>query len=583
MKKINLDKILLGLVLIPSVLLVSSSFISPNSNEFPDHKIDKNYQSDPNEVSFINRNENNLIPPNLFKKEKGVIKASKRIVFDSNTEYTFAIQLSDYRSLIDTMATANHYIEIDYSIEGVSGTNNYEHSNICRPQYFLNSFKTLNKKEPMGFKIALDEKNSRILAIIHSYNSSNNKKITINKFDFAFNAAKHFGNVVQIHAYKGNETNYKEYEDYSHAPAGLNNDFTGPFKDKTELDINVRYKEKDMLTVNDFKNTILAFDKYDYEYKNVEIKSDSYTNATRNLNTKLPIVFIAKDNNNNEATITFNITVFDDENPKIKPLHDTIKFSYKEDITLEKIRTKFQITDNYTKNPEIIVNGISLNQKLSVGNYPIEIVAKDSSNNQETYKSTLQVIDDVLPELTGPSFIQTNVNTLLSENEIIKMYEANDEIDKKVPISIENNTYKDNYRHIGVYSLIVNATDRSGNKISKTVSVSVSDLNSPIFYLNQKVLTTYENSTINLQTLLNQLVKENIIPDDNYIDVKVKSQINIDKPLIKGEYTLSLECILDNSSSLNVPITLKVIEKEKDINIFARFFQYIKEIFDKIF
>jgi len=570
------------------VIGILTSFQSPNSTEFIDHNIDEHYSSS-RIITPKYYDDNNLIPPDFFEKDTGVLTSTYELYIPSFEDYTFVLYIKDNTSLkqLKTKSDNNFYFSyitlgeaehdiLNFTIGGEDDTT---------PVDFFTYFQTKREDSFFIIQTEFDDDFSKIFIYIQSTFDRGRKELRILNMEFNFDCSNSAGIVSDFQLYKGKlKADYPGYAEYIRAPKGLSSNMVGPYKDQTEIDLTIPYQRENMMKVDDLKQTILAFDKYDYEYKQVSVKSDLYTNSTRNLNTKLPIVFQANDESNNVSTITFNIYVVDEECPKIEQISSNIKFSYKEKITSDIIATKFKITDNYSYKPSVEIEGIELNKNLEVGKYPITLKAYDSSNNYSSIQTSIEIIDDILPNISGPSYIQTSTSKYLSDEKIISQFKAIDEIDGELPISIDSSAYKSHYNIIGEYFITLNATDKSGNKIQRVISVNVSDTSGPVFYLDKLTITTYENETIEVESILNQLIDENVIEDANYISVEVQSKQNIELNNLKqGKYQITLACKKDTNDVVNIPLTIEVLQQKKEeTNIFVQIYNFFRDLIKKI-
>lgn len=586
-KKSKLTR-LLYLILLPKFIILTSSFVLPNvENSLPSHINDPNYDSFENDYPLYKYdNEDNMLPPKLFNLDTGSIKFgpnSKYIYLTTNNIYTFVFYIKDYKDLIKDNLIGNNYFEYFYKTVGYNENSTYRS---YLPSKQLNSFDFLNyykndiptSSVPV---IKLSEDYSKIFISINTDNIHTNL-IKIMQFNLIFNSKKSSGIISLCQLYKGDISSYKGYSAFNHAPYGLNENIVGPFKDKTEINLTIPYKEN-QISVDDIKSNILAFDKGDYEYKQINIIQDSFTLYKRILNKPLKIVFKASDSFNNYSTITFNITIVDNSPPIIIQLNENIKYSYKAIINKENILSNFSIKDDYSYKVDTSITGIDLNKTNKLGKYNITIKSIDFSNNISTFDSTIEIVDDIPPIIDGPSYINANVNELLNEEEILKQFNVTDDIDKNPTLKIIENEYKNNYQNVGEYTLTLQANDSNNNETKKTIQINVVDDDGPIFYLNKTQLTMYEGDKINTTSLIKNLIKSNILSNKNYVDIAYTSssiQENISLPY--GEHQLLLTCKSDDNQIQYITLNINVISKVKNNNIFLNIINKIIEFFHSI-
>ena len=579
---------ILYLLFFPIFLTLTSSFILPNSDEVISHINDPNYDPFNNSYPLYKYdNDKNMLPPSLFKYDTGKIslkESSKPIILTENSIYTFVFYIKDYKEL------KNDYLKSDNYINYIYKTPNYGEHKIDRvykcipnstPSEFLNYYKEdkLNLLNPI---IQTSSDFSKIFLTISTTNNYTNL-FKITDFEFVFNSRQSSGIISLGQLYKGDINSYEKYYEYNHAPYGLSKDIIGPYKDKTEIDLTIPYKDN-QISVDDIKSNILAFDKGDYEYKTVYVLNDSFTQYKRVLNKPLKLTFKASDSLNNTSTITFNITIVDNIPPTITQLNEKITFSYKDIINKQSILDNFSIIDNYSYKVDTSISGINLDTSNPIGKYKIKLKSNDNSNNISTYETEIEIVDDIPPIIEGPSLINVKKGEQLSEQEILNQFKAYDEIDNNLPIKIIQNEYFSNYKTIGEYVLMIQASDKSGNTTKKTIQINVIDDSGPIFYLNKTNLTMYQGDKIDTSNLIKNLIKANLLQEKNYIDISyTSSSIQQDKQLTLGEHQLLLTCKSDDNQIQYITLNINVIQKENNTNIFSTFINKIIEFFQSIF
>jgi len=75
------------------------------------------------------------------------------------------------------------------------------------------------------------------------------------------------------------------------------------------------------------------------------------------------------------------------------------------------------------------------------------------------------------------------LSSYVSIQEILANYTAEDDIDGILELNIIKDTYTDNNKKVGVYSITISATDYSNNTATKTIQVEVFDDIKPIWYI----------------------------------------------------------------------------------------------------
>lgn len=183
-----------------------------------------------------------------------------------------------------------------------------------------------------------------------------------------------------------------------------------------------------------------------------------------------------------ETVVSYAKTNYNDE----ESFKEVIQKSFKEDLSDIKIKSKTKDSikaesDKYV----VVVNGITL-EKTGIQNVkmtlttkttkkalPIElpVTAKQLEANTEPKNKTvmLEVKDETAPIIEAKNTYTTDQGVALNLEKEIK---ANDEVSENVDLKITGDV---DYDKIGTYTVSVNATDESGNKTSKEITVNVEE------------------------------------------------------------------------------------------------------------
>lgn len=591
MFKNKFPKFLLALLILPISSLFTLSFAQPNSDAFPNHLTDPNYNAVNGNTTYSLssiENEANILPPNIYKKETGKLSFTNLVNINKNTTYTLVLFLKDGRELVNDKNVSKNGYYLQYVTAGEA-----EHQIITKeikfeksPSESLKEFENVNIEmfQPITMSIA-DDYSKIFVEINFIYERDSVKSIRLYKLDVLINNSQTSGIISQEMMYKGTKEDFKGYAEYNHAPYGLTNSMVGPYKDNSQIDIQFPFTNDTNNIINQLKSSLLAFDKGDYQYVDVEVYKDNFTEFYRSLNTKLPLTFQAKDSLGNSSKITFNIIMRDIEKPTITQIPEKIKFSYKTKLTKQDILQQFEIKDNYSYQPNVEITGIEFDKINQIGTYPIKLTVSDSSNNIETYQTEIQILDDIPPTIEGPDTINTTIETVLSSQDILDQFEIKDEIDTSTKINIDDSSYQNNCKSIGKYSVKIKAIDISGNSAEKVVTINVSDTSGPVFYINKDELTYIEGETIDTNNLLYQLIQLGYIPNSSYISAKLTSnEIDLTNKLTSGKYNAILEYTNSDLTKNYLQLKINVIDKFKSStpSFLDKIIEFIKSFFNKL-
>lgn len=309
---------------------------------------------------------------------------------------------------------------------------------------------------------------------------------------------------------------------------------------------------------------------------------------TKRVNTKVigtyDVYITIMDKSNNSTTKIIKYTIFD----HIKPTIDIVK---EPKITVNEfinLKNYFNFKDNYDQNLTIWYDESKINFN-KIGVYPLIVFVKDSSGNENSLSTTLNVIDDRPPEL----IIQSNIPALNYLDSI------DDEYLKKYILSVYDNydylskedviiTHDIQTNYLGKYNIYYHLKDSSGNHIEKKVSIEVKDLETPkveikkdliiLVFSDQPYIYDYFKFTDNYT-------------DENKLTIKITEKINTK---IIGEYPINIEITDESKNTFKgvFKFTVKddiapTIEQINDIilniyeNINYKDFFLVKDNYDK--
>lgn len=318
---------------------------------------------------------------------------------------------------------------------------------------------------------------------------------------------------------------------------------------------------------------ISAIDDYDGDITHL-IQYDGGTyESNRIANTLIPnqsytILYSVQDSSGNETQLTVTVLVKDVTGPTFGIASPTRTVSYKDTFNVEGFKTSLLVTDNYStaQNITITVTANTYTANKSVpGTYQITYQAADQFGNTSTKVISVTVIDNVGPVFSGVSTVVKPVQSVLTVNEIIAQVIASDEIGGNVSGSIQivTDNYTGNGATIGNYSIIVRATDGSGNSTDYTITVQVRDSLPPVFYVKDGYFINVEDTvTLTIGDIITILERTGQLVINSTTNYTVLVNEYSNNEAIEGIYTVSIKFNSTNGTEVIKSVAVNVINTE---------------------
>ena len=287
--------------------------------------------------------------------------------------------------------------------------------------------------------------------------------------------------------------------------------------------------------------TITVIDDVDGDISHlIELVQDNYT-ANKNVLGLYTIDYRVADSAGNEATFTAQIKVVDGSKPVLSgPSTVNVSYTKLQDLNTF-IAQQLSVSDNYD---EDLVIGIESNSYTAnynrIGSYQVVFNSIDNSNNKGLHTTTFNVIDDVAPVWSGATTIVKNATEILTVNEIKSRVTATDYIDGVLPHIIKTDGYTDNAFKVGSYQVVFEATDASGNKSTKTVTISVVDNIPPVFFVDNYWINVGTDTILTQQQIIDLLIATNQIEVGQQTEVQFLVNEYESNEEVPGVYAMSL-------------------------------------------
>ena len=294
------------------------------------------------------------------------------------------------------------------------------------------------------------------------------------------------------------------------------------------------------------------------------IERDDYTKS-KNIPGKYLVILSATDSENNKSSISFYIQCVDKNPPKITGdnYFDTLLSS---PINLDNIKNLLEANDNVDNNiSENIFVCEDLYSKFSTipGIYNAYFCAYDSSENlSDSFKVTINVIDDIAPVIEGPTYFDSYLSNPLLVNDLYTYIAASDNgKDVSGSIFLVEDNYSNTINKIGNKTVILSAMDENNN-ISKNFIITINlidDIAPQIFGLDNfesKLSSPLSLTKIKQQLTVIDNIDGNISSNIEIVNDSYSNNINN-----KGFFYITFKALdSSNNSSQDFKVTIKNID-----------------------
>ncbi len=314
-------------------------------------------------------------------------------------------------------------------------------------------------------------------------------------------------------------------------------------------------------TIPDWTTYFLITDN-GYSNNELTISIDS-TNFNINVLGEYTITIAVTDGSSNTTTEYLTISVVDTIAPVIN-IDSKLPTSLEANTTPPVWTEYITITDNYDTFNDLKVTIIDNSFDISVvGNYKVEIIVTDTSNNTSIDSVMISVSDSLGPIITvNPNNLSTEFEVGTSNPTWSNYFTIVDQNESTVNLTI---TFDDDHfdiNTIGNYHLHVIATDSSGNSSSSYLDVTVVDKTAPTITVNpNSLITTFEiNSTI--PTLSSYFLVSDNYYSIEYIYITIDSNFDITKV---GNYTVTITATDPSGNTSYETLSVEVEDTTKPV------------------
>lgn len=324
------------------------------------------------------------------------------------------------------------------------------------------------------------------------------------------------------------------------------------------------------ITIPEIQSSLTAYDDIDGDLTdNISLFQDGYSENMTTLGS-YDLIFEVSDNSDNKTQLTVKVEVVDVLAPVFSDI-GVIKAVYPNVYSIEEIKGMLTASDNYDGDISagiILVEDRYTEFSSQTGLYEIEFNVTDTSGNITNYIQTIEVVDEEGPIISGNDNISVGYDQELSMSNIKYGLSVVDNYDlsSTIELVLESNNYTANCHTLGTYLVQFSATDSSGNKTIKDITINVVDEIGPVVYLNSSIIQVYSDTVLSLPDFAKLLVNTNELSNEQDYFIKIKYDSYSKNSYNPGTYHL----YLDFEDGYG-----KILSKEFQINVLERDYDYL--------
>jgi len=313
------------------------------------------------------------------------------------------------------------------------------------------------------------------------------------------------------------------------------------------------------LTIEKIKTSLKATDNVDNDLTSqIYVCEDNFSINKKEIGLYTLYFCLIDSSSNTSNPFKIEIEVKDDIIPLIEGLdYYTSKLS--KPLTVKEIMYSLAAIDNGKDISEsiFVANDYYSNYLNTLGEKSIYFqVMDDSSNISEPFKVTINLIDDVSPQIFGLDTYTSYMSSPLSLTYLSQQLTVMDNFDGNISTSLEiiEDTYSNNINKIGTYSITYQAKDYSSN-LSEIFKMNITNIDDVAPTIQGPSNLKY---SLNNKPTLNNILSEFKIVDniDNDLELTIESD-SYSESLTTGTYYITLSAI-DKSCNKSSPITVKI-------------------------
>ena len=221
-----------------------------------------------------------------------------------------------------------------------------------------------------------------------------------------------------------------------------------------------------------------------------EISHDTYSTSEK-LPGQYELIYEAT---HNSITKQYILSVLvEDLTAPVLSVSEPIRVPLSNKVDVNTLRSLITVTDNVDilTYQHLSITQDTYTQATTVGTYEITVDVYDSSLNHTSQTFSVELYDNLGPEISGPSQLYLYVgDTPLSDTDILSYYQITDDVAVHTSsVHISHDEYVLNPEP-GIYLMTISASDTSGNISTKDIYIHVIDNRGPEFHVNDTYIIT---------------------------------------------------------------------------------------------
>jgi len=267
------------------------------------------------------------------------------------------------------------------------------------------------------------------------------------------------------------------------------------------------------LTEAEVRSLVSAYDGYSGDLSSSMTVDLSAYLASKKIVGKYQVNCSVSDSEGNSSSGHFFISVIDNVAPVIIG-KEVYKCPVNQTVTKEMILSSYSASDEYDGD---LNTGLTITSEFpasssTISTTPVVLSVSDSSGNTTTKTITLSFYDNTAPVFNDVTtvILSYQVNKKIADivSESIKV---TDNLDLNPTIIIKSDAYTGHETRLGTYQVVFEATDSSGNKSSKTISITVEDKIKPVIVFNAYTIETLSSVSLDLKDMSNILYSSGVL------------------------------------------------------------------------
>lgn len=316
------------------------------------------------------------------------------------------------------------------------------------------------------------------------------------------------------------------------------------------------------ITIQEIQDSLVADDEIDGNVSaSITHTGGNYTNSPTELGAYW-LSFEATDSAGNVTECIVSVDVVD-VLPPVFSEKTELTVVFPNVLTEADITSQFSASDNYDGDISDQIGITDDNYTANagvVGDYDVKLCVSDSNNNLATKTITVHVVDQQAPLLSGPTEITTGYNQVLDVLGIKNEMTVSDNYDSLTlsDIALKEDTYTSNESMLGIYTVIFEAVDSSGNMTVHEIAVEVADLIGPEIYVDDAMIQTYVDRVLTLEDFADILLSAGELEAGMAYDINIAYDSYTDHATTPGTYHLHLDFVDEDETVITKKLEIIV-------------------------